>query len=113
MKNEGSIGMGLIRKLDLMHKIYGIRNHKCGECCNFVSWRHHDRILRKCSVYGLTHSEASDWAKSWVACGHFDKEFDEDTHISVINLVRMANKEPETVVAEGQTSLFAEQEGNG
>ena len=103
--------MGLIRKLELMHKIYGVNKWEtCGKCCNFVRWRHHDRILRKCIVYGLTHSEASDWAKSWVACGHFDKEFNEDTQIPVINLVRMANKENETIVAEGQTTMFDEEQ---
>lgn len=60
-----------------MHQIFGVCHgmHICAECSNFVSGRYHDKILRKCEVYGLTHSEASDWAKRWEACGMFNKEY--------------------------------------
>ena len=60
------------RQLDIMHKLHG-RNagRKCGDCSNLVSGRYHNKILRKCERYGLTHSEASDWALSWVSCGQF------------------------------------------
>lgn len=58
-----------LRKLALMHQQFGVcYGHSCGECSNLVSGRYRGRILRKCEVYGLTHSEASDWAKRWVAC---------------------------------------------
>lgn len=57
-----------------MHKQFGRDHiHKCGTCCNFVRGRYHDRILQKCKRYGLTHSEASDWAQSWQACGMYDR----------------------------------------
>ena len=46
----------------------------CGTCSNFVSGRYHIRTLRQCSVYGLTHSEASDWAKRWESCCCYNKE---------------------------------------
>lgn len=63
------------RKLDRMHLIFGRHDgHTCGECSNFVSGKYHDKTLRKCRVYGLTHSEASDWKKSGVACGMFNRE---------------------------------------
>lgn len=29
--------------------------------------------LRKCTVYGATHSEASDWRKKYEACGLYNK----------------------------------------
>ena len=59
-------------KLSLMHKLYSKNPAQvCGTCSNFVSGRRHGRILRKCSRYGLTHSEASDWAGSWRACGMY------------------------------------------
>ena len=82
-----------MRKIELMHWLYGKKDtHTCGECSNFVSGRYNDRILRKCEVYGLTHSEASDWAKRWCACGHFDKE---PTGRPVITMKRYyATKEP-------------------
>lgn len=64
------------KKIDFMHLQFGKRADKhCAQCCNFVEGRYRDRILRKCRVYGLTHSEASDWAMTWTACGMFDQEY--------------------------------------
>lgn len=68
--------MPTLRKIDRMHSLFGrCEGRTCGECSNFVSGRCHDRILRKCSVYGQTHSEASDWAKSYTACGMFNRQY--------------------------------------
>lgn len=65
------------KKIELMHQLFGeTPGHICAECDNFCSGRYHDKILRKCEVYGLTHSEATDWAKRYPACGHFNKELD-------------------------------------
>lgn len=64
------------KKNDLMRQQFGAcAGHICKECSNFVKGRYNDRILRKCQVYGLTHSEASDWAGKWPACGMFNKEY--------------------------------------
>ena len=64
-----------IRKIALMHRIFGVSDgHTCRECCNMVKGRYHDRTLCKCRVYGMTHSEASDWAGRWQACGAFNRE---------------------------------------
>ena len=49
--------------------------HICKECTNFVQGKYHNRTLRKCKVYGLTHSEASDWAQKYEACGMFNKDY--------------------------------------
>ena len=93
-----------VRKIDLMHQLFGkCDGHRCGECSNFVSGRYHDTILRKCEVYGLTHSEATDWAKRWEACGMFNKEHKELTIIEqksrkIIGLV----ERPEGFVLNGQ-----------
>lgn len=64
-----------IRKIAMMHRIFGVSDgHTCLECCNFVKGKYHDRTLCKCRVYGMTHSEASDWAGRWQACGAFNRE---------------------------------------
>ena len=62
------------QQLERMHNQFG-RNHvaKCGTCCNYFQGRYHDRVLRKCARYGASHSEASDWAQSWPACGMYNK----------------------------------------
>lgn len=96
------------KKNDLMCQQFGTcAGHICKECSNFVKGRYHDRILRKCQVYGLTHSEASDWAGIWPACGMFNKEY---TGRPIIELRRMAKKSPEPL--DGQITLFTGGHGN-
>ena len=83
-----------LRKQHLMYRQFGhCDGHTCGECSNLVEGRYHDKILRKCKVYGMTHSEASDWAKRWLACGMFNKTY---TGGPIIQLVRRnTNRPPE------------------
>lgn len=96
--------MTTIRKMELMHREFGTTEGKtCGNCSNFVSGKYRDRILRKCTVYGLTHSEASDWAKRWQACGMYGKEWHGG---DIIRLV-VPIKEP-TLELEGQIGLECE-----
>lgn len=65
-----------LKKQYLMYHLFGrCDSHTCGECSNFKCGRYHSKILRKCQVYGLTHSGATDWAKSYSACGMFNQEW--------------------------------------
>lgn len=57
------------RKIDAMHILYGTGEGSCSDCQFFMEGYYHDRKLFKCSVYGVTHSEATDWRKSYLACG--------------------------------------------
>ena len=94
------------KKIDLMHKQFGTcQGHACKECSNFVRGRYHDMMLRKCQVYGLTHSEASDWAGKWAACGMFNQEY---SGRPIIELRRGVPKLPLEPV-EGQITLFEEE----
>lgn len=95
----------IIRKIDLMHKVFGKTGgmHICKECSNFVQGQYHDRILRKCKVYGLTHSQASDWAKRYEACGMFNKEW--KGH-DIIELVKRGGVQPKDVIPlDGQIAF--------
>lgn len=79
-----------VRKIDLMHRQFGKREgHTCGMCGHLLHGRYHDKVYRKCEVYGMTHSEASDWAKKWTACGMFNRAY---TGRSIIELVRPEKK---------------------
>ena len=90
------------KKIALMHRLFGVETgHTCGECINFISRQYRSKILRKCAVYGLTHSEASDWAKRGTACKMFGNEY---SGRPVIEL-RTEKKEPEEPL-EGQLDLF-------
>lgn len=102
----------MTKKIELMHELFGKSDgNRCGECSNFVCGRYHDRILRKCEVYGLTHSEASDWAKRWEACGLFNKEY---TGIPVIKINKQNNNNKnDTEVIDGQIMMFERMGENG
>lgn len=93
-----------IRKIDLMHREFGkCEGHTCRECSNLVKGRYHDRPLTKCKVYGMTHSEASDWAGRYLACGMFNKPWDKPP------IIRLVSKEKEEArpaePLDGQMSL--------
>lgn len=97
---------GTIRKIDLMHRMFGVcEGNKCGECSNMVEHRY-DKVYRKCTVYGVSSSEATDWAKRWTACGMFNQNYDGG---DIKCLVRRgsADKESEEPM-EGQYSFYDE-----
>ena len=93
-----------IRKIKLMHRIFGKTDgHCCRECSNLVKICANNRPLSKCKVYGNTNSEASDWAQRWLACGMFNKPYKGP----VMDLVRRSEPkaaEPEEPL-EGQMML--------
>ena len=89
-----------IRKIDLMHRIFGIADgHTCRECSNLVKGKYHNRTLCKCQVYGMTHSEATDWAGRWQACGAFNREI---SGKPVMREVRPERKKDDNTPIEGQ-----------
>lgn len=63
------------RKIDLMHQMFGKTEQLCKDCDHFLRERYRDKTYRKCEVYGVTSSEASDWNVSYQACGLFDKPY--------------------------------------
>lgn len=66
----------MIRKIDEMHRRFGVlADKRCEDCSNLIKGKYHGMFLRKCTVYGATHSEASDWRKKYVACGMYCKEW--------------------------------------
>lgn len=65
--------MSVGKPIELMHRKYGVIDEKCEACCNLVIKRFGTRIIRKCTAYGCTCSQKSDWVKSWQACGLLNK----------------------------------------
>lgn len=69
-----------IKKIEAMHRMYGIVvDKKCGDCCNLIERQYGNKYF-KCSVYGMSCSTSTDWAKKNVACGMFNVEFKADNH---------------------------------
>ena len=75
-----------IRKAELMHRLFGkSEGNRCGDCKNLVRFKYRGMSLKKCKVYGVTQSIASDWALKYEACGPFNKDY---AGTDVINYVR-------------------------
>ena len=90
------------RKIELMHQRYGKQpGMRCGDCCHLYQSRYKGKEYTKCDVYGLSHSEATDWAKRYAACGLCNKATREQ---DVVLLVKPDRKKDE--MADGQLSLL-------
>lgn len=95
----------MLRKIDLMHKLYGeIPDRKCKDCQHLCSYTA-NRKYYKCECYGQTASEATDWRLKWTACSLIDVEVLSEYPV-VRNLRYLNGKTKEPIEVEGQTSLF-------
>lgn len=75
-----------IRKIELMHRLFGkSEGNRCGGCKNLERYEYGSKNFKKCTVYGVTQSIASDWALKYEACGLFNKDY---SGTDVINYVR-------------------------
>jgi len=90
-----------MRKIDAMYHYYGVGVGRCGNCPHFVRkvW---DKIYYKCTVYGDSNSEKTDWRTGYTACGLIDKPFP-DGDVRIVRMI-VASKEREEI--KGQISLF-------
>lgn len=92
------------RKITAMHKRFGTCGVlQCRDCCHLISGDWHDRRYHKCEIYGLSHSEATDWRLSYQACGMYNVPQDMDRWVPLIKqLPWQAKPEPPL---EGQMRL--------
>ena len=92
------------RKIQAMYERFGRYGvGACRDCCHFVTGRYHDKILRKCDVYGLTHSEATDWAGKYAACGQFNKPYKGGP---IIELLKYGPRRQNNSPVDGQMDMF-------
>lgn len=90
-----------MRKIDLMYAKFGKGQGTCKECSNYISGLYKDRSYRKCEVYGVTRSEASDWKASYQACGMKNSLW------TGRNIIECVTPEKSVLVQlAGQTELF-------
>lgn len=92
-----------VKKIDLMHKMFGIGSEKCGTC-NHLKTHSANRVWFKCEVYGDTSSEATDWRKSYLSCGLFNKPYNGRPIIEVKKHFSKTDGDEEQI--EGQMSIF-------
>ena len=87
------------KKIDAMHERFGtVGCVQCKDCTHLISGNWHDRRYHKCELYGLSHSEATDWRLSYPACGMFNGKVDID-HFTVTMKLLGRSKPPESPIA--------------
>lgn len=94
----------VLRKNDLMYRQFGKTDGKiCKDCSNLLV-HCYDKKYYKCSVYGISNSEATDWRLKYQACGMFNKEWNGN---DIVRLVKPSGveKEPEKPL-DGQMNIW-------
>lgn len=101
-----------LRKIEAMHHFYGSdqKGRKCSDCEHLLSGEYHEKHYYKCSVYGCSHSEASDWRKSYPACGLIGKAFPEEDN-RIIDILKRNPIQKHEEQIEGQISISEIMEG--
>ena len=89
-----------IRKIELMHKHFGVADGKCKDCRYFSPA---NGGYSKCNIYGRSCSEATDWSGRYQACGL--KNVENPPDVPVVKMVR-PDKEIRGAPVPGQYSLF-------
>lgn len=97
----------MARKIEAMHARFGVLPEKrCEDCRHLIKGYVGNTFVRKCTVYGATHSEASDWRKKYVACGLYNKEWKGGKIIRVVHCENAKQRRLDEIVPlDGQISL--------
>ncbi len=90
----------MLRKIQAMHAMFGKSAGICKDCKYF---RGSVGGYKKCRIYGISSSEATDWRMKWPACGLKDKEYKGDTPI--IEILKHSKKERDESQVDGQMEL--------
>jgi len=91
------------RKIEAMHRLFGTTPGKiCRGCPHLERRGSAHRTLFKCTVYGISSSEATDWTASWAACGLFNN-MDVGEHRGVY---KRLGRSIESAPIPGQISMF-------
>lgn len=81
------------RRIAAMHKRFGTNYGLCcKECSHLISGMWHDRNYYKCEIYGMSHSEASDWRRSWMACGMYNVPQDMGRWVPLMEQIKHSPK---------------------
>lgn len=90
-----------MKPIERMHNFFGSGHpsNKCGDCNNLVKRGYY----YKCSVYGESSSEATDWRKKWNSCAMFNMPYN---GILIKDVVRYLPRIIEEEQIEGQMTIF-------
>lgn len=96
----------MLKKIDLMHATFGVdvQGRRCKDCPCLVRVTPTGKTYLKCTVYGVTCSDASDWVGKWTACGRFGKQL-EPGEYSVLHITKGLAKAKAPEVLHGQIKM--------
>ena len=89
-----------MRKIERMYHYFGHCEGLCKDCTNLKGGVNE---YRKCQIYGVSASEATDWVMKWGACGMKNKD-----STGITPIVKLGNRKRAEEQCEGQISLFTE-----
>ena len=99
------------RKIEAMYERYGHRpGAECRSCINLIRYAYKGAVYSKCTAYGSTRSEATDWKLSNEACGRYGKPLCAEELELLTELRHAPRTEPEPP-AEGQIGFYEIEEG--
>lgn len=95
-----------MRKIDLMYATFGVdtKGRRCSDCPCLVRVTPTGRAYFKCTVYGSSSAESTDWAGKWTACGRFGKPL-EPGEYSVLHTVKGNSRKPVEGPLPGQIRM--------
>lgn len=99
-----------MKKIDLMYATFGI-DTQCRQCRGCPCLKRvvtNDRSHLKCTVYGESASEATDWAGKWMACGRFGKPLELGEH-TVLYMAKGNARKPAEGPISGQIKMEVQQ----
>lgn len=93
------------RKIDAMHAEYGYGGGKCSDCIHFHRVEQRSgRTHFKCSLYGFSASEATDWRAGYLACGMVNRPAPE-RYTPLIDVLKRAPSRQDAEPLEGQMKI--------
>lgn len=95
-----------MRKIDLMYATFGVDTQcrRCKDCPCLVRVTPTSRPYYKCSVYGESSAESTDWAGKWTACGRFGKPLEPGEH-TVLYMAKGSTRKPAEGPIPGQIKM--------
>lgn len=86
---------------DVMRRCFGSTDAQCKTCKHLLTGEWHDKTYHKCELYGLSHSEATDWRVSEQACGMYNMHVKRSEWLPVIDRETLRHVEQ----IEGQVEM--------
>lgn len=89
-----------------MHAMYGtdVEERICADCPHLINIVR-DKIYYKCTLYGVSNSEATDWRRKWQACALLDHDPDPDNFVPVLERLKHMPRSRLDKPINGQISI--------